>query len=954
MSHNEAYEKAARKIERAHAQKATTLSLSFALLDEVPESLGQLSQLKVLDLDGNQLTNLPESLSQLSQLQTLVLSTNQLYELPKWLGELSQLRALHLSDNQLSTLPESLGQLSQLQELYLGGNRLTELPKSLRQLSHLQTIILTTNRLINIPEWFGQLSQLRRLDLDNNQISNLPESLGQLPQIQRLYVENNPLPSEILRLHEEILLIPYLQEMWKSRLESTNPPYSFDEAKLLLVGPGAVGKTWLLQALQGKVPQTGGSTKGLEIAREPLDLSHPDQKDRTLHLNCWDFGGQENYQITHQIFFSPKAIYLLAWKPRPAMDNDLVARLERIQLSAGQTAKVFIVSTHADENVPAVLGEDAVKERFGDLIQGFYSVDSSKGPDGTGIAELRDAIAKAAAQLEGMDTDFPDTWHKAQGAVRATKKPTLSFHEFSDICVSQGMKPESCESLAIIMDELGNAVFFGEAPQSEDVKVAAEENLVVLDPEWLAKAVTFVIEDDSTRKASGVLSHQHLPEIWQEDAHRGCPGYDRKIFGYLLWMMWKFDIAYKQNEDMSLVPELIHRDRPNDLLWVPTEQHPPGERQTTLICRIPQNPPAGLIPALTAAVHSLRRAQNPARNWDNLDRNWRDGFFLETERRGTAFVELRDRDLHIVVRAAYPRELSTQIRKTLDRTKSDRWPRLNLDYRVPCVGYLNNKPCSGTFKWGFLDKRRGKQVPCEECNNDINVDDMLVGLDTNQEEVMGVLEQLKAGQADLMVQALRLYRDVLDPATQELLRAPNMLTILPAEPGGWLSRAAETRVRVTCWCEHPDGPHIPQDAEGHATSEYVLKSPQDWLVKAAPYISWAAVLLKAFVPMVGSIAKAGLEEELPSDIKTQLDLMTDASKTLPTGQLELGRQDALELTNRQRPEIVALRHIHDALLAQVSEGKRWGELRPVRTKSGELLWLCAKHAELQQPSVQDI
>jgi internalin A len=85
----------------------------------------------------------------------------------------------------------------------------------------------------------------------------------------------------------------------------------FDEAKLLLVGPGEVGKTWLLRALQGTIPKPTRSTRGIEIAREPLDLPHPTDSGRALHLTCWDFGGQDHYQVTHQIFFSAKAVYLL-------------------------------------------------------------------------------------------------------------------------------------------------------------------------------------------------------------------------------------------------------------------------------------------------------------------------------------------------------------------------------------------------------------------------------------------------------------------------------------------------------------------------------------------------------------------------------------------------------------------------------------------------------------------
>lgn len=946
------------------------LRLQYNNLTELPEFLSQLTNLEALDLAGNQLTKLPKSLSRLTQLSSLILDDNPLENLPEWIRGLTQLNLLGLSNTRLNEIPAWLGELTNLTLLSLGYNDFLELPDSLNQLTQLEILYLEGTLLTTLPEWIGQLTQLERLYIRHTPITTLPESLknltfleeldatycqlrlvpewlGQLMWLELLFFEGNPLPTEILRLDKERKLISYLRELAQQKDAA---PRLFNEAKLLLIGPGEVGKTWLLQALQGKKPQAGNSsTKGIEIAREPLDLPHPIEKERTLHFNCWDFGGQEHYQITHQIFFSPKAIYLLVWKPRPGADPDLVTRLERIQLSAGQTAKVFIVSTHAEGNVPAVIGQEALRERFSDLIEGFYEVDSADGPKGKGIAELQAAIARAAAQLEGMDTPYPASWHIAQSTARETKKPTITFREFSALCIAKGVSADNCEGLASVMDVLGNAVFFGDAPQSNEVDVKAEENLVVLDPEWLAKAVTFVLEDQKTRDDSGILEHSRLKTIWRKDTRRDCPGYKRNLFGYLLWMMWKFDIAYKQNDQTSLVPEMIHRNRPDDLQWTPADKAH-DERQATLICKIPQDPPAGLIPALTAAVHPLRRIQDLGSSNDRLDRNWREGFFLDTARRGSAFVELVDRDLQIVVRHSYPRDLCKQIRLTLDRIKNDRWPRLSLDYCVPCYVCVDKKlERPGTFEWGFLNEWQGKTVPCQRCRSkDVEVDKLLEGFNAYKAEIMQQLRELKIGQDDLMVQALSFFRAALDPNRAELERAPNMFTILPADVSNWnlWSKATEKKVNVTCWCEHPDGPH--------PATNFELTSPQDWLVKAAPYITWATVLLKAFVPYAGSIAEISLNETLPADLKDQIKLMGDATKALPSGKLELGAKNDLESIQGQQPEIVALRHIHDTLLAQVSESKRWGNLRPVRTKSNQLLWLCAEHAALQQPPVPQI
>ena len=890
-----------------------------------------------------------------------------LTQVPPEIGQLSSLKELYLFSNQLTSLAPEVGQLSALTVLWINYNQLTSLPPEIGQLAALTQLRLDNNQFTSLPPEIGQLAALAWLDLEKNALTSLPPELGQLTALTALFVRGNPLPQELLTLAEDggSRLIAYLRDLQKQGVASESAlPLCFNEAKLLLVGPGNVGKTWLLKALQGEVPVVKQSTKGMEIAREPVTLPHPTEMQRQLKLNAWDFGGQDHYQVTHQIFFSAKAIYLLVWKPRTGIDPDLIARLERIQLSAGQTAKVLIVSTHADGAVPAVIGQDALRERFGDMIWGFYETDSAAGAEGTGIAALKQEIARAAAQLEGMDLPFPAHWHEAQAVIRALKQPTVSFKVFAKACAGHGLVVEGAAALAGIMEVQGHAVYFADAATDAAACLSTEENLVVLDPEWLAKAVGFVLEDKTTMARSGSLKHSRLAQIWEKDAKRHCPGYEEALHGFLLWLMWRFDIAYKQTEEMSLVPELIQRNRPDDLRWTPAL--PAREPEATLICRIPQDPPVGMIPALTAAVHPLRRVDEREASTavkDSLDQNWRDGFFLDSALRGTAFVELLDRDLRIVVRDKYPSNLSNYIERTLGEIVKQRWPRLVMDVRVPCIGKVSRKLCKGTFRKSRLEERRGQMVYCEECGLDVDAAKMLEGFDANEEDVMAELRALKLGQGELldgqrelMAASYRFFQQALDPARRELERAPCLLTILPEEAKSWqvLSKLTEHKLRVTCWCEHPDGPHPGAVIGSGDAPDYVLSMPKDGLVKAAPYINWAAMLLKAFVPMAGTALQQALGDTASADLKQNITLMNDASKAFPTGKLELHTHAEMEPMHHGRPEIVALRHIHKALLAQVKEPKRWGDLRPVSTKSGELLWLCAKHAAIQQPPVQQL
>src|SRR5688572_10135937 len=122
MPHNQAYRQAEKKIDEALKSGATELDLSSMELTELPESIGQLTQLKKLDLgwnyidekQKNQLTALPEALGKLTQLQTLNLSQNQLTDLPESLGQLMQLQELDLTDNKLIITPNILTKLTNL------------------------------------------------------------------------------------------------------------------------------------------------------------------------------------------------------------------------------------------------------------------------------------------------------------------------------------------------------------------------------------------------------------------------------------------------------------------------------------------------------------------------------------------------------------------------------------------------------------------------------------------------------------------------------------------------------------------------------------------------------------------------------------------------------------------------------------------------------------------------
>ena len=135
----------------------TRLSLRRLNLTELPNSIGNLKELRILFLTSNHLINLPESFKNLSNLKNLQLGGNKFQALPDWFGNFKNLQELDLCANELLALPETIGNLENLTWISLGPNKISVLPESFKYLKKLQYLDLEDAGLrsfSNIPEEF--------------------------------------------------------------------------------------------------------------------------------------------------------------------------------------------------------------------------------------------------------------------------------------------------------------------------------------------------------------------------------------------------------------------------------------------------------------------------------------------------------------------------------------------------------------------------------------------------------------------------------------------------------------------------------------------------------------------------------------------------------------------------------------------------------------------------------
>ncbi|MGE0669911.1 MAG: leucine-rich repeat domain-containing protein [Parachlamydiales bacterium] len=169
------------------------LTVCYNRLEVIPDSIGKLKHLEILDLTANSLRKIPASLCEANSLLSLELGENLIKSLPDEIGKLTQLVKLDLTDNNLEELPDTIGCLSKLRMLYLVNNELISLPLSVAQLQALEWLDVSENCLQFFPDQICFLSGLRILGMEYNMIGILPQTIMTMPNLTGLYIAGNPI-----------------------------------------------------------------------------------------------------------------------------------------------------------------------------------------------------------------------------------------------------------------------------------------------------------------------------------------------------------------------------------------------------------------------------------------------------------------------------------------------------------------------------------------------------------------------------------------------------------------------------------------------------------------------------------------------------------------------------------------------------------------------------------------
>ncbi|MCB1159932.1 MAG: leucine-rich repeat domain-containing protein, partial [Leptospiraceae bacterium] len=631
--------------------EAMGLSFKGNQISELPESIAKLTNLTTLNLGGNQLTEVPEWISQLTNLTSLYLRSNQLTEVPEFIGKLTNLTSLYLSNNQLSEIPESIGQLTNLTELYLGGNQLREIPEVISKLTNLTTLYLSDNQLKEIPEVISRLTNLTSLHLGSNQLTEVPESIKglnlnklelsknkikHLPRVfmnmplELYYTEDfwgidkginlygnpliNPMPEIIMQGREA--LVEYFEARERGEVLPLN------EAKLIIVGDGAAGKTSLVKRILGQgFDKDESQTQGINISDWQLDV-----EDELVRLHIWDFGGQEIMHATHQFFLSDRCIYLVVLDNRK--DEKAEYWLKQIDTNSSKSP-VFIALNKIDENPDIDADRKKLKEKYKN-IRGFFPTSCKTN---TGIRELADAIQQELEDTEILHTFWPKSWFQVKQALNESTRDYISDETYREICEKEGINWESGQRVLLnFLHDLGVFLHFDSISLTDTH---------VINPRWITDAVYTIITSKKANDCEGKLNTALLQEIL--DSKR----YPKSKHRYILDLMKEFELCYYISNDAILIPGLLPEAEP--------EFEFDKEGSLRFVFDYKEHLPPTIIPRFMVKSHKDTKI------------SWRSGVVLEYEEyktRALVRFDRYDKKGYVYVNGERKREYFSTIWKT--------------------------------------------------------------------------------------------------------------------------------------------------------------------------------------------------------------------------------------------------------------------------------------------------
>jgi len=666
-----------------------SLSLSSFELKEIPPKIFQLKHLRDLNLSNNKISTVSDEIENLTNLCSLSLANNLITQLPEEICSLHNLENLDVGLNRLNYLPTDLPQLVNLSYLRIGSNSFHEVPASVSKLRALKFLIADNLELESFPISVTLSPMLQTLNLAGNAFTRIPNEFVKMESLKRLVVDGDKISNIPLEILERSpgAIVNYLHAF-----EKMGETIKLQEAKLILVGEGAVGKTALMNRLVDDVfDETTNTTLGIGIKNWSLKKNDESQ----FTLNVWDFGGQEIYHSTHQFFLTKRSLYLFIWDARK---EDNILNFEywmNVVSLLSERSPIICVQNKIDERMTTI-DEDAIVKKFPN-VRSFQNVSAATG---NGVPNLRGEILSEVEKLEHIGDILPASWNKVRGRLASLKKKYIYKDRYLKICETEGIDHKSATYLSQYYHDLGVFLHFS------DNKIL--EQIVFLDPEWATGAVYRLIDTKEVQNNFGKFAHEDLKRYWSKFSGRNHI--------YLIELMKKFELCFEIAESEEyIIPELLSHRRPA----ISSSKNPLRfEYHYDFM-------PAGIVSRFIVRCNDLIKG----------NQFWRTGVVLQREdTRAIVVSEPLRRKLKIEISGSNKSHLLAIIRRELAAIhKSLNNPHALEMLPCPCSTCRKSKK-EYYHSFEYLKRAKAKRkyyVECKHSLDDVAIEDIMEGIKRN-------------------------------------------------------------------------------------------------------------------------------------------------------------------------------------------------------------------------------
>jgi small GTP-binding protein len=219
-------------------------------------------------------------------------------------------------------------------------------------------------------------------------------------------------------------------ELTNAALHETAIIRRYVNAKVLLVGDSGVGKSGLAIRLTRDCFQPTSSTDGVWTAQMPLlRIGEIGGVEREVWL--WDFAGQSDYRLIHQLFMDETALAILVFNPQSNNPFEGLNEWNRaIDRATRQRLQKLLVAARCDRGglmVSAELVDQFLKEN------GFVRYIPTSALTGEGCMALRRAIIENIDWSRIPHTVSPITFHHLKEAIIRLRNEGIVLLRLSDL-----------------------------------------------------------------------------------------------------------------------------------------------------------------------------------------------------------------------------------------------------------------------------------------------------------------------------------------------------------------------------------------------------------------------------------------------------------------------------------------------------------------------------------------